>query len=984
MRSLTLFCLLTLITPALHSQPLWHWQNPHPQGSDLHSVQVLDANTVVAVGSFGAILRTTNSGAEWTEISDGETYAYRGLSFPDQNNGWAVGDLGVIIRTTDGGVSWSAQVSNEPFSFLSAVHFTDTQTGTTVGSNGKILRTSDGGATWNLQTSGTTAWLYGVHFTDSQTGTVVGTGGSIRRTTDGGATWNPQTSGTTSTLNDVFFTDASTGTAVGWNGKILRTTDGGANWSSQTSGTIGMLSGVHFTGTDNGVVVGLDLAGEHIFRTTNGGATWTKQYPGTNWSFTAVDFLDATTGYTVGQLGSTFRTTNGGASWTEQSAGPYNSFGGVAFTDANTGTVVGNNLILHTTDAGATWTTRTGVGGTLTGISFGDANNGHIVGNSGVMGHTTNGGLNWTFQIGAGTTSLTDVCFTDALTGTVVGVGGTILRTVNGGATWTPQTSGLFQTLNAVHFINRDTGTIVGSNTTTARILRTTDGGANWALQANSSVFALHDVFFTDANNGWAVGDNGTVIHTTNGGANWGTQSANTTNPLYGVHFIDPLNGRIVGQLGTVYGTTDGGGTWTKQNSRTSNSINDVVMLDASTAVIVADNGCILRQSATDNVSVSVAAGWNLVSRPLDTPDPALSAVYPSADPTYAWAFRSDSGYVRRDSLESGRGYWAKFPAGVTHAVSGLPMEQLTIPLSMGWNIVGSVDHPVAAPTGGIISGSFWGYDAGYTAASTLSPGKGYWVKADAAGDITLGPTASPKPAPVAIGAFETLTIADATGARQPLHIVTGDVDLAPWEMPPLPPAGAFDARFEGNRMADTFHDDGIVAGELMIRVQGARYPVTVTMNTGATTHRGTRSETPAVGAGVRSYTLVEYLDGRAVRRSPLESGVTVVLSPASEYSLGIRGEASTELPTAFSLAQNYPNPFNPRTIIRFGLPAGGFVSLKLYDVLGREVRTLAEGAREPGSHTIEVNASDLPSGVYVYRLRAGDYSAARKLMLLK
>jgi hypothetical protein len=90
------------------------------------------------------------------------------------------------------------------------------------------------------------------------------------------------------------------------------------------------------------------------------------------------------------------------------------------------------------------------------------------------------------------------------------------------------------------------------------------------------------------------------------------------------------------------------------------------------------------------------------------------------------------------------------------------------------------------------------------------------------------------------------------------------------------------------------------------------------------------------------------------------------------------------DLPTRFSLEQNYPNPANPTTTIRYQLPLPASVSLKVYDVLGREVTTLVEGVQEPGVKSAMFDGSNLASGVYFYRLQAGQFVATRKLMLLR
>ncbi|MBM2842113.1 MAG: Peptidase subtilisin kexin sedolisin [Bacteroidetes bacterium] len=96
--------------------------------------------------------------------------------------------------------------------------------------------------------------------------------------------------------------------------------------------------------------------------------------------------------------------------------------------------------------------------------------------------------------------------------------------------------------------------------------------------------------------------------------------------------------------------------------------------------------------------------------------------------------------------------------------------------------------------------------------------------------------------------------------------------------------------------------------------------------------------------------------------------------------------EGSSELPRGFALHQNYPNPFNPTTEIRFAVPVGtyGRTSLRVFDVLGREVATLVDEVKAPGEYSVTLDGSDLSSGVYFYRLRAGTFAETRKLMILR
>jgi hypothetical protein len=91
-----------------------------------------------------------------------------------------------------------------------------------------------------------------------------------------------------------------------------------------------------------------------------------------------------------------------------------------------------------------------------------------------------------------------------------------------------------------------------------------------------------------------------------------------------------------------------------------------------------------------------------------------------------------------------------------------------------------------------------------------------------------------------------------------------------------------------------------------------------------------------------------------------------------------------SKAPLQYGLEQNYPNPFNPSTTIRFKMPSKGFATLKVYDMIGREVRTLVSGLQEAGAHDVKFDASNLPSGVYFYRINTGAFAETKKLILIK
>lgn len=104
---------------------------------------------------------------------------------------------------------------------------------------------------------------------------------------------------------------------------------------------------------------------------------------------------------------------------------------------------------------------------------------------------------------------------------------------------------------------------------------------------------------------------------------------------------------------------------------------------------------------------------------------------------------------------------------------------------------------------------------------------------------------------------------------------------------------------------------------------------------------------------------------------------------PLTEIITGI-DKSKENMPAAFLLGQNYPNPFNPTTTINFSIPKNSYVFLKIFNDLGKEVRTLVNGVKPSGNYQIEFDASTLPSGVYYYRLQCGDFAETKKLILLR
>jgi len=107
---------------------------------------------------------------------------------------------------------------------------------------------------------------------------------------------------------------------------------------------------------------------------------------------------------------------------------------------------------------------------------------------------------------------------------------------------------------------------------------------------------------------------------------------------------------------------------------------------------------------------------------------------------------------------------------------------------------------------------------------------------------------------------------------------------------------------------------------------------------------------------------------------------VNVALTPLSVTDVNNH----TNIPVGFELSQNYPNPFNPETTIKFSIPTSEFVTVKIFDALGRDIYTLVNSTKDAGSYELKVNASNLSSGMYFYNIKAGNFTKTMKMMLIK
>jgi hypothetical protein len=309
-----------------------------------------------------------------------------------------------------------------------------------------------------------------------------------------------------------------------------------------------------------------------------------------------------------------------------------------------------------------------------------------------------------------------------------------------------------------------------------------------------------------------------------------------------------------------------------------------------------------------------------------------------------------------------------------------------------GWNLVGSIAYDVVASTissvpPGIITSPWYGFESGYVPVGFVKPGKGHWVKISEAGTIVLSVSGAERPASDPLGmlaGLNSLTLADSRGGRQTLYFGDRQHTQLPanfFELPPIGPDGFFDARFESQRLVETFNEATGASAEFPISIRSVEYPLSVSWDI-------------KPGSSTRFVLRYGVSDGIIVQRTVMSGLGQLSIANQSVNRLIVAVEADN-IPQQFLLLQNYPNPFNPSTQITFALPVRANVVLKIYDVLGREIRTLASGSRAAGYYDVtwdgrNGDGSHVGSGVYFFRLvalgEAGTtvFQDTRKLMLLR
>lgn len=369
---------------------------------------------------------------------------------------------------------------------------------------------------------------------------------------------------------------------------------------------------------------------------------------------------------------------------------------------------------------------------------------------------------------------------------------------------------------------------------------------------------------------------------------------------------------------------------------------------------------------------VNVVSNWNIVSVPVLAQNMSVSNLFPTATSP---AFAFNNGYVSTTTLQNGFGYWIKFGSAATIQICGSPVSSRDIPVNSGWNIIGPFgsDVQVSAITSvpaGIVASSYFGYNNGYTNATTLNVGKGYWVKVSQAGVLRLPSSSSQAklleeellpsiPKQQVDPSWPMIVIQDRDGNIGKLYLSSASEFNGAFELPPIPPAGIFDVRFGNDQYVAN-----IQGGRAEILLNSVKYPVKI------------RAQNLELNGLLR---VTGNLDASVLNEALAEGKEIVIAEPLNRIVL-----KAEQMPLSYGLSQNHPNPFNPTTVVKFSLPEKVHVKLAVYNLLGEKVSELVNREMDAGNHQINIDAQGYSTGVYFYVIEAGSFNDVKKMMVVK
>lgn len=795
--------------------------------------------------------------------------------------------------------------------------------------------------------------------------------------------WTRMSTGisTTEHVYALEFASATLGFAGTGSGKIYRTTDGGSSWSivyNNTSVT-NFINQIKFDNSTTGIAIGdgISSSGNLAFlRTTDGGATWLNNntYLVGATTPSQVHFVTSSLGFMAGNLTSgsstvrgVFKTTNYGTSW---------NFYPVA-TKAFDSTV------------------------STVGVVFRNSTQGLAVKNDSTLWKTSNGGVTWT-KVGQLPHWGYGVAFLNSTTALVVGSHGMVAQAN--------------LTTNVIYSMTADVNTFLEGPVYTA----TTPGIFIIVYNQNGTLYTTFNPSLPIATPNIINPSNGSQVANTNATLSWSTVSGATAYDVeLGTIISSSIRGKILTTVLTALSVPDlAPGTTYQWRVRARSVTNSSSWSSLSTFITPSQQTVLNVVSASFPPEPKKSTDYRLITVPVASPV-SVGSLFTGNIPN-DYRIYSDNGGTPPNHLNEmsssstmryGQGYWLiKKNNFVIDGSYNFPTPSngiVTITMnSFTWNIIGN-PYSVPVKWSDVVTASslaansiLYTYkgESGFAPADIMEPFAGYYYFSNSS-TLTIPFPFSPSSSEVKQEPILKFTIEYASSMNKDRTAFFG-VDPSAHQ--------GFD-QFE-MRKPPVFSDQGSIwfdrpdwdarhsrfASDIRPSLGNGQTWDFVLRHTMKEPARLTIDNVDQVPGG---YAVVVLNTSTGVMTTLDHEGKADISVVADETPLSIivgkadyiRSKTDGYIPHHFELYQNFPNPFNPRSTIRFGIPEDAFVTLTIYDLLGREIATLVQDVQSAGLHERTFDGRAFASGTYVYSLQAVSlrsgktlYTSTKKMMLIK
>lgn len=725
--------------------------------------------------------------------------------------------------------------------------------------------------------------------------------------------------------------------------------------------------------------------------------TWRHADKGSFPGFNDIAFISPNTGFAVGLGGAIYKSTDAGITWEQKQSNTNVDLHSVYFLNESTGFVgASSRKYLKTLDGGETWTvdsvlTIPSADGNIYDIYFSDLNTGWIMASASALAgpgwvlRTTNGGTNWELNLTVSNNRLYAMDFYQANIGIVVGRNVGVLYYTTDGVNWnlspTPSLGGFNYTRSDIRSVKMVSPTIAYATGWGSLVglqpsihLKTTDGGANWTYmtqsEANRTYDNMYGIYFKDELNGIAVGGasrGAIVVKTSDGGQNWVPVPAPFGSTISG---IDGIGDKIwiAGNSGLLATSDDLGSTWDLITRMPSASLYGFTFPSENIGYAAGFDGVFIK---TTNGGANWKGGYLTVGfRTLNIQDIFfLNENIGFAAHSYQMVSKTTNGGVTWNAIIPDTN-----AATVTSSAVFFVNENLGF---VAGRVASNVDVIYRTTDGG----NSWSSQTNQLARNPQSVAFSNENKGIVVAD--------------GLKAIYTTNGGINWSQSQFLNIPTG------WETANLRKVifiNENDAIAVGDKIILKSRNGGATFEYIPTNSQVMLYSVAFRNDTAYAVGKNNNVNGEVWRSADQGENWFNIIDTTVINSSVS----SFLYSTAIDFNgyVWVGGSASnifTTMPEPpvsagndkyvvnnYRLYQNYPNPFNPNTIISFELQRSDFITLKVYDILGKKVAVLIDGMQESGVHHVNFDASNLTSGVYFYRLQAGDFVEIKKMVLLR